>query len=126
MATFSKQKITGNSLIDGLYSIDVNSSIYFPTLVHTVSSNAALSEEVWLYAVNNSMFSQKVVVVSTTVNDTTQETSTNRFKAVIDSRSGLQVLVPGFFVPGGTSVNFKVYAENYEAVNVFGYVNRIS
>jgi hypothetical protein len=75
---------------------------------------------------NNSMFSQKVVVVSTTVNDTTQETSTNRFKAVIDSRSGLQVLVPGFFVPGGTSVNFKVYAENYEAVNVFGYVNRIS
>lgn len=116
MATFNKVKLSES--IQGR-PIQIAATATAGTLIHTTSTSSSVTDEVWLYASN------------TTSNfvDLTIEygASTDIIKISLEPNVGLFVVSPGLIAQGNGSVGLPIraFASTANAVEIYGFVNRI-
>ena len=119
MATYSKVKLSGST--DGR-AIKVAATATPGTTIHTGSATATTYDEVWLYAVNSSASNVKLTIEwggATAGGDIMEFT--------VPAESGLYLIVPGLIIKGNaTPLVVAAFAATTSAINIFGYVNRIS
>lgn len=92
------------------------------TLIHTGPSVNTSYDEVWLYAVNSSANSTKLVVEfgGTTAPD-------DLFEQTIPGESGLYRITSGLILRGNaTPLVIRAFQDPIDRFIIFGYVNRIS
>jgi hypothetical protein len=116
MATFSKIPLSGSS--NGR-QIAVAATGTPGTIIHTAQPSTTTVDEVWVYAVNSSANSVKLTIEygGTTANSDHIELS-------IAPEAGLVLVVPGLVI--NNSLVIRAFAGAPNAVNISGYVNRIS
>ncbi len=120
MATYSKiplsQSINGKSI-----TLTTSAAPY--TLLHTTDTLSANTDEIWLYAANNS-----TVDTSITIYWGSSATSDLLSPIVIQAYAGATLLCPGFILTGSGSEGSTIYATvaSPSAVQIVGYVNRIT
>lgn len=119
MATFSKLPLSSST--NGR-AIQVSATASPGTTVHTGSTNTAVTDEVWLYAVNSGTADVKLTVEwgGTTA-------PTDHIEITVPGESGLVPIAPGLLVIGAaTALVVRAFAATGSVINIFGYVNRIS
>jgi hypothetical protein len=89
-----------------------------PKLIHTVAASPTI-DEVWIWAVNNTNSIQTATFFFGSVN-----TAKDKIVITLEPNEGLVTIVPGFPLTAGVTVN--AFCGNINAVNVFGYVNRLA
>jgi hypothetical protein len=116
MATFTKIPLSGST--DGR-QIAVAATATPGTLLHTAQASTNNLDEIWCYAVNSSTNSVKLTVEygGTTAN-------TDHIELSIAPESGLVLVIPGLVLNNGLIV--RAFAGTANAINISGYVNRIS
>jgi hypothetical protein len=120
MATYSKiplsQSANGRSIM-----LTASAAPY--TLIHTTGSLSANTDEIWLYAVNNSTADALI-----TLYWGSSATADLLAPIVIQAYAGAALLIPGFILTGTGSAGTTVYATvaTPSAVEIIGYVNRIT
>lgn len=120
MATYSKiplsQSINGKSIM-----LTTSAAPY--TLLHTTGSLSANTDEIWLYAANNSSADTLI-----TIYWGSSATTDILAPIVIQAYAGATLLSPGFILNGDGLDGSTIYATvaSPSAVEVIGYVNRIT
>jgi hypothetical protein len=120
MATFSKiplsQSTNGKSI---LLSLSASPGI----LLHTTGTSVADVDEVYIYASNNTTYDTGITLFwgSSAV-------SHNIMNLSINAYAGITTVVPGLILRGDGSIGSPIYAyvTNPSAVNITGYINRIT
>lgn len=119
MATFSKITLSESTNGRGIH-IDDNATP--GKLVHTGSTTTSTYDEVWLYAMNYDTTDRKLTIEwggATAGGDIIEQT--------ITAESGLILIVPGLILRGAASaLEIRAFAATTSAINIFGYVNRIT
>lgn len=119
MATFTKIPLSGST--DGR-GIHIDDSATPGKTVHTGSATATTIDEVWLYAMNYDSTDRKLTIEwggATAGGDIIEQT--------ITAESGLILVVPGLILKGNaTPLVIAAFAATTSAINIFGYVNRIT
>jgi hypothetical protein len=120
MATFTKLHLSSSV---GGQPIYVSDSSDPGTAIHTTGTSASDIDEIWLYANNVSVSDVELTVEYGGVVD-----GINHIVISIPSKSGLVLVVPGLTLSGdGTSSRVVgAFAASANAINITGYVNRIS
>ena len=119
MATFTKIPLSGSTDGRGIH-IDDNATA--GKTIHTGSATATTIDEVWLYAMNYDSTDRKLTIEwggATAGGDIIEQT--------ITAESGLILVVPGLIIKGNaTPLVIAAFAATTSAINIFGYVNRIT
>jgi hypothetical protein len=119
MATFSKIPLSGST--DGR-GIHIDDSATPGKTVHTGFNNSNTIDEIWLYAANYDTTDRKLTIEwggATAGGDIMEMT--------ITAESGLVLIVPGLIIKGNaTPLVVAAFAATTSAINIFGYVNRIT
>lgn len=119
MATFSKTILSNST--DGR-AILIAQTATPGTLIHTGSTNAAVLDEIWLYATNTSTSAVKLTVewgAATAPNDLIEVT--------VAPESGLVVVSSGLLIKGNaTALIVRAFAATTNVITIHGFVNRIS
>jgi hypothetical protein len=119
MATFTKIPLSGST--DGR-GIHIDDAATPGKTVHTGSATATTIDEVWLYAMNYDTTDRKLTIEwggATAGGDIIEQT--------ITAESGLILVVPGLILKGNaTPLVIAAFAATTSAINIFGYVNRIT
>jgi hypothetical protein len=119
MATFSKIPLSGST--DGR-GIHIDDAATPGKTVHTGSSTATIIDEVWLYATNYDSTDRKLTIEwggATAGGDIIEFT--------VKAENGLYLIVPGLILKGNaTPLVIAAFAATTSAINIFGYVNRIT
>lgn len=115
MATFSKIDLSGST--DGK-QIAVAATATAGTLIHTAQSGTAGIDEIWMYATNPT---SSAVLLTIEYGGTT---TADQIRVTIPSQSGLTVVVPGLVLHNALVV--RAFAATANAINISGYVNRIT
>ena len=119
MATFSKIPLSGST--DGR-GIHIDDAATPGKTIHTGSATATTIDEVWLYATNYDTTARKLTIEwggATAGGDIIELT--------IAAESGLVLVVPGLILKGNaTPLVIAAFAATTSAINIFGYVNRIT
>lgn len=119
MATFSKIPLSGSTNGRGIHIDDAATA---GKLVHTGSTNTSVTDEIWLYAANYDTTDRKLTIEwggATAGGDIIEQT--------ITAESGLILVVAGLIIVGAaTALEVRAFAATTSAINIFGYVNRIT
>ena len=120
MATFSKGTLSGST--NGR-AVLVNTTASNTCVVHSGSSNASVTHEVWLYAQNTDTSDLKLTIEFggvTSPNDLIEQT--------ITAEGGLTLVVPGLVLTGNatTAPRITAFAANANVVTLHGYINIIA
>jgi hypothetical protein len=119
MATFSKIPLSGST--DGR-GIHIDDDATPGKLIHEGSATATTVDELWLYAANYDSTDRKLTIEwggATAGGDIMEFT--------VPSESGLFLVVPGLIIKGNaTELEVRAFAATTSAINIFGYVNRIT
>ena len=119
MATFSKIPLSESTNGRGIH---INDDATAGKLVHTGSTNTSITDEIWLYAMNYDTTDRKLTIEwggATAGGDIIEFTVTKE--------SGLYLIVPGLIIVGAaTALEVRAFAATTSAINIFGYVNRIT
>ena len=119
MATFSKTILSGST--DGK-QIKVAQTATAGTLIHTGSTTTATLHEVWLYAVNTSASDVKLTIEWGGV-----ASPDDHIEYTVKAENGLYLIVAGGLIKGNaTPLVVAAFAATTSAINIFGYVNRIT
>lgn len=120
MATYSKIPLSNST--NGK-SILLTLSSAPGTLIHTTGTSTANLDEIWIYATNNSGADSLTTFYWGTT--ATQDLIT---QVNVQAYAGATVIIPGTILTGTGSVGNVVYAyaQTPSAVNIIGYVNRIT
>ena len=93
------------------------------TTIHATGTSATIIDEVWLYATNTSAASVNLTIEfgSTTAPD-------QNIVLGIPTKSGLSICIAGLTLTGTGSAarTITAFAGSANAINIVGYVNRIS
>ena len=121
MATFTKIPLSGTNNGLGLLINSGSSGVAGPT-IHTGSTNTAVIDEVWLYAVNYDTTDRKLTVQ---YGGTTA--GTNEIEYTVKAENGLYLVVAGLLLSGNATAKLiTAYAATNTSIVVYGYVNRIT
>jgi hypothetical protein len=119
VATFTKIPLSGST--DGR-GIHIDDSSTPGKTVHTGSATATTIDEVWLYATNYDSTDRKLTIEwggATAGGDIIEFT--------VKAENGLFLIVPGLILKGNaTPLVIAAFAATTSAINIFGYVNRIT
>ena len=115
MATFSKIALSGSTNGKG---IAVVATATAGTLIHTAQSGTSNFDEVWMYATNPTA---SAVVLTIEYGGAL---TADQIKVTIPSQSGLTVVVAGLVLQNALEI--RAFCGTASAINIFGYVNRIS
>ena len=119
MATFTKIPLSGST--DGR-GIHIDDAATAGKTVHTGPSVATITDEIWLYAMNYDSTDRKLTIEwggATAGGDIIEYT--------VKAESGLYLIVPGLIIKGNaTPLVIAAFAATTSAINIFGYVNRIT
>ena len=119
MATFSKIPLSGST--DGR-GIHINDDATAGKTIHAGSATATITDEIWLYATNYDTTARKLTIEwggATAGGDIIELT--------VAPESGLVLVVPGLIIVGAaTALVVAAFAATTSAINIFGYVNRIT
>ena len=119
MATFSKIPLSGSTNGRGIH---IDDDATAGKLVHTGSTNTSITDEIWLYAMNYDTTDRKLTIEwggATAGGDIIEFT--------VPKESGLYLIVPGLIIKGNaTALVVAAFAATTSAINIFGYVNRIT
>lgn len=119
MATFSKLPFSNST--NGK-AIQVSATASPGTTIHTGSTNTAVTDELWLYAVNSGTADVKLTIEwggTASPND--------HIEITVPGESGLVPIAPGLLIVGAaTALVVRAFAGTGSVINIFGYVNRIS
>ena len=119
MATYTKIPLSGST--DGR-GIHIDDDATPGKLVHEGSATATTIDEIWLYAQNYDTTARKLTIEwggATAGGDIMELT--------IAAESGLVLIVPGLIIKGNaTELEVRAFAATTSAINIFGYVNRIT
>ena len=119
MATFSKIVLSGST--DGKM-IKVAQTATAGTTIHTGSATATTFDEIWLYAVNSDTTARKLTIEWGGV-----ASPDDLIEQTIPAESGLYLLVAGLVIKGNaTPLVVAAFAATTSAINIFGFVNRIT
>jgi hypothetical protein len=120
MASFSKIPLSQSSRGR---SIMLSTSAAPYTLIHTTGTASTNTDEIWLYAANNSTSDALMTIYwgSSAFADILSP-------IVIQAYAGATLISPGFILTGTGSTGSTVYATvaTPSAVEIIGYVNRIT
>lgn len=117
MATFSKiplsQSINGKSVL-----LSLSAS---PILLHTTNIDTSYIDEIYMYASNSMTYDTVMTLYWGTSSVAISNININAY-------TGLTTLVPGLILRGDGITGSSIYASvvNPSAVNITGYVNRIT
>jgi len=118
MATFQKRKLSGST--DGR-GIKVVATSTPGTTIHTATSSTTdgTYDEIWLYAFNSSASSIALTIEfgGTTAPD-------DNIVQTLESKAGLQLIVPGLILQNGTVV--KAFAGSANVITIQGFVNTMT
>ena len=118
-STFTKIPLSGST--DGR-GIHIDDSATAGKTIHTGSATATVTDEIWLYAANYDTTARKLTIEwgGATAGGDIIELS-------IAAESGLVLVVPGLIIKGNaTPLVVAAFAATTSAINIFGYVNRIT
>jgi hypothetical protein len=119
MATFSKIPLSGSTNGRGIH---INDDATAGKTIHTGSTNTSITDEIWLYATNYDTTARKLTIEwggATAGGDILELT--------VAPESGLVLVVPGLIIVGAaTALVVAAFAATTSAINIFGYVNRIT
>ena len=115
MATFSKIDLLGST--DGK-QIAVVATATPGTSIHTAQSGTSGIDEIWIYATNPTA---SAVLLTIEYGGTT---TADQIKVTIPSQSGLTTVVPGLVLNNALVV--RAFAGTASAINISGFVNRIT
>jgi len=119
MATFTKMILSESTNGRG---ISINDDATPGKLIHTGSTTLTTIDEIWLYAQNYDTTDRKLTIEwggATAGGDIMELTVT--------AESGLVLVVPGLILKGAaTALEVRAFAATTSAINIFGYVNRIT
>jgi hypothetical protein len=120
MATYSKIPLS-QSTYGRTIMLSTSAAPY--TLIHTTDSLSANTDEIWLYAANNSTSDALMTIYwgSSATVDTLAP-------IVVQAYAGATLIAPGFILTGTGSEGSTVYATvaTPSSVEIIGYVNRIT
>jgi hypothetical protein len=119
MATYTKKILSAST--DGRAVLVANTASA-GTTIHTGSSNAAVVEEVWLYA-SNPTGTQRTLTVqwggTTSPNDS--------ITSFLPAQSGLTLISPGLILKGNaTPLVIRAFSDSSNQVTITGYINEIA
>ncbi|MHA2404001.1 MAG: hypothetical protein ACXADH_13480 [Candidatus Kariarchaeaceae archaeon] len=114
MTTFTKVILSGST--NGR-PINITSTTTGGDTVHTADSTAI--DEVWLYAVNSSISTAKLTIEFGGTTD-----PDDRIELGVSGESGLVLVAPG--LPLTNSLVVTAFSDTTAAINIVGWVNRIS
>jgi hypothetical protein len=119
MASFSKIPLSGSTDGRGIHLDDAATP---GKTIHTGSTSTSVIDEIWLYAMNYDTTDRKLTIEwggATAGGDIIEQT--------ITAESGLVLVVPGLIIKGNaTALVVAGFAATTSAINIFGYVNRIT
>lgn len=115
MATFSKLALSGST--NGK-PIAVAATATPGTTIHTAQAGTAGLDEIWLYAVNATASDVKLTV------EFGGTTTAENIELTVTAESGLVLVSPGLVL--NNSLVVRAFAATANAINISGYVNRIS
>lgn len=117
MAIALKRKLSGST--DGK-PIKVVATATAGTLIHTAvaGTTAGTFDEIWLYAQNNHT---SAVVLTIEFGDANTESN---IICTLASKSGLQMIIPGFILQNGATV--KAFASTANVISLSGFINSIT
>jgi len=119
MATFTKIPLSGSTNGRGIHIDDAATA---GKTVHTGSALTTVTDEIWLYAMNYDTTDRKLTIEwggATAGGDIIEFT--------VPAESGLYLIVPGLIIVGAaTPLVVAAFAATATAINIFGYVNRIT
>lgn len=119
MAAFSKTILSNSTDGRGILIAQTTTA---GTLIHTGSTNPAVLDEIWLYAVNSSTSGVKLTVewgAATAPND--------HIELTVAPESGLVLIAGGLLIKGNASaLTVRAFAATTNVIAVHGFVNRIS
>lgn len=122
MPTYSKIPLSQSSFGK---SVSMTQTGVSGTLIHQTSSSTGVIDEVWLYGANPSM-SDSVLTLRFGGSGISGDASVS----IIQAYAGYTLLCPGLILQGNGASSSSIYgsiASGYSgAVNIYGYVNRIS
>lgn len=122
MATFSKHHLSGST---GGIPIQITASDNASAqVVHTTGISASNIDEVWIYANNTSTSAEELTVG---FGDTSDPDAS--IHLTLEPRSGLTLVISGLTLSGDGAAGRSIYAFSANgggAINISGYVNRIS
>lgn len=121
MATFSKIPLSGNAAGMGILINSGSSGVAGPT-IHTGSTSASVTDEVWIYAVNYDTTDRKLTIQYGGVTAGTDE-----IEYTVKAENGMYLIVPGLLLVGdATPKVISAYAATNTSIVVYGYCNRIT
>ena len=115
MATFSKVHLSGST---SGRPISVAATTSPGTAIHTAVAGATDFDEVWIYAKNNTTTAVKLTVEFGGVS------TSDIIELTIQGEQGLSCVVAGQPLNGGLLI--KAFCATTTAVDIMGYVNRIT
>lgn len=120
MATYTKELLSQS--INGR-AIMVTATESPPQLVHTTLSSNTYTDEIWIYASNNSTNDSNLTLYWGTSSISDIILTTN-----IEAYAGAILIIPGFILQGDGSDSNRIFATTTiaSAIDIIGYVNRIS
>lgn len=121
MATFTKTILSGSTNGKGIFINQTSSGS--AVTVHTASTTTTTLDEVWIYAHNYDTATRKLTI------EWGDTSSSNHIEILVNSESGLVLVVPGFILQGAGSPNtpvVKAFASTSTSLTIHGYVNRIT
>ena len=119
MATFSKIPLSGSTDGRGIH-IDDNATA--GKTVHTGPNVATQMDEIWLYAVNYDTTDRKL-----TIEWGGATPGGDQIEYTVKAENGLYLIIPGLIIKGNaTPLVVAAFAATTSAINIFGYVNRIT
>lgn len=122
MATFTKETLSGSTNSRGI----LISTSGTPTTIHTITTNTAQYEEIWLYATNYDTTARKLTIQWAWPN-AGGTTGSDEIEQTIPAESGLVLVVPGLVIRGASGpVTVRGFAATATSIVVHGYVNRIA
>lgn len=121
MANFTKIKLSASTAGRPIVVAATGTSL---TPLHATLLTETVKDEVWLYATNTS--AQDVLISITIGTSSTLANSDVVFYGVVEAYAGNVLLVPGFMIEGNNQASVQANAGVANAINITGYVNRIS
>lgn len=120
MATYNKVLLSGST--NGR-PIKITTTASAGTTLHSTGTSSSVIDEIWLYGVN---VTTTDVLLTVEYGGTTN--SDDRLSIHIPSQSGLYLVLPGLVLTGTGSASsvVRAFAGTANAINIVGYVNRIS
>jgi len=118
MATFTKMILSESTNGRGIL---IDDDATPGKLVHTGSTTTTTIDEIWLYAQNCDTANRKLTI------EWGATASGDIMELTVTAESGLVLVVPGLILKGAaTALEVRAFAATTSAINIFGYVNRIT